>query len=121
MAHSTGVFGERMNGMPKYVLSATLAEATWTNSTILRGSLEDEIPALKARVAGPILVAGSGTLVQGLLSAGLVDELRLMVFPIVLGSGRRLFGESATPTALQLAECQTVGDGILTLTYRTPS
>lgn len=119
MEHSTGEYGEKMNAFPKYVLSASLGEATWKNSTVLGGPLDEEIPRLKERVAGPILVAGSGRLVQGLLGAGLVDELRLMVFPIVLGSGRRLFGESAQPVPLTLADVRTVGpDGVAVLTYR---
>jgi dihydrofolate reductase len=119
MEHSTGEFGEKMNAFPKYVLSSGLAEAGWRNSTILRGTLDEEIPRLKQRVAGPILVAGSGTLVQGLLAAGLVDELRLMVFPIVLGSGRRLFGDAEQPVSLTLADVRPVGpDGVVVLTYR---
>lgn len=119
MEHSTGDYGKKMNAFPKYVLSSTLTEATWNNTTILSGSLEDEIPRLKERIAGPILVAGSGTLVRGLLAAGLVDELRLMVFPVVLGSGRRLFGDVAEPLTLTLADVRAVGpDGVLALTYR---
>jgi dihydrofolate reductase len=119
MEHSAGEYGEKMNAFPKYVLSSTLTEATWNNSTILSGPLEEEIPRLKERVAGPILVAGSGTLVQGLVAAGLVDELRLMVFPIVLGSGRRLFGESAEPATFTLTDVRRVGpDGVAVLTYR---
>jgi dihydrofolate reductase len=124
MEHSTGEFGEKMNNSPKFVLSSTLtdADATWRNTTVLRGPLSQEIPALKERVAGALLVAGSGTLVTGLLAAGLVDELHLMVFPIVLGSGRRLFGElspPAPPARLRLTDSRTVGrDGVLVLTYR---
>jgi dihydrofolate reductase len=92
----TGEFADRMNSMPKYVVSKTLEQASWANSTILRGSLADEIPPLKARTEGDILVAGSGELVRGLLQAGLVDELRLMIFPVILGRGRKLFDDLGT-------------------------
>lgn len=84
-------FAEKMNEMPKHVFSSTLREASWNNSTILHGDLTSEVTALKRRYAGDILVAGSGQLVRGLLDAGLVDELRLMIFPTVLGRGRQLF------------------------------
>jgi dihydrofolate reductase len=120
MEHSAGKFGEKMNGMPKYVLSQTLTRADWTNSTILRGELGHEVAELKARYDGDILVAGSGTLVQGLLAHDLIDELHLMVFPVVLGSGRRLFGDADDPVTLAPAGVQTVGDGVVILTYRKP-
>ena len=103
---------------PKYVVSSTLTDATWNNSTILRGDLSEEVERLRRDVPGSILVAGSGTLVGGLLARGLVDELRLMVFPVVLGSGRRLFTDTPQPAAMALAGTQTVGDGIVVLTYR---
>ena len=118
MEHVAGEYGEKMNAFPKYVVSATLADATWNNSTILRGDLSEEVERLRRDVPGSILVAGSGTLVGGLLARGLVDELRLMVFPVVLGSGRRLFGDADQPVAMALAESLTVGDGIVVLTYR---
>ncbi len=110
-------FAEKMNGMPKYVVSSTLEEAEWENSTVLSGDLAEEIAKLKQEVDGVILVAGSAQLVQGLIEHDLVDELRLMVFPIVLGSGKRLFGESAEKKALKLSKSETVGDGIAILTY----
>jgi dihydrofolate reductase len=110
-------FAEKMNGMPKYVVSSTLDEAEWNNSTVLSGELAEEIARLKAEVDGVILVAGSAELVQGLLEHDLVDELRLMVFPVVLGSGKRLFGENDEKLPLQLTESKTVGDGIAVLTY----
>lgn len=119
MEHSTGEFGEKMNAMPKYVVSKTLRSAEWTNSTILNGDLAEDVAQLKRRYEGDILVAGSGSLVRGLLAHGLIDELRLMVFPVVLGSGRRLFGEADDLVRLKLAAAQTVGDGIAILTYRT--
>jgi dihydrofolate reductase len=119
MEHSAGEYGEKLNAFPKYVLSSTLTEATWNNSTVLSGPLEEEIPRLKEQIASPILVAGSGLLVQGLLASGLVDELRLMVFPIVLGSGRCLFGESAEPASFALTDVRQVGpDGVAVLSYR---
>jgi dihydrofolate reductase len=114
----TGEFGERMNSMPKYVLSSTLQQADWNNTTILRGDPADVIPGLKQEVEGIILVAGSAQLVQALVEADLVDELRLMVFPIILGQGKRLFGPTATKKAMQLTAQETVGDGVEILTYR---
>jgi dihydrofolate reductase len=110
-------FAERMNSMPKYVVSSTLQEAEWNNSTVLAGDLAEEVAKLKQEVDGVILVAGSAQLVQGLVESDLVDELRLMVFPVVLGSGKRLFGESAEKKPLKLTESKTVGDGIAVLTY----
>jgi dihydrofolate reductase len=113
-------FAEKMNGMPKYVVSSTLEEAAWNNTTVLSGELVEEVTKLKQEVDGVILVAGSAQLVQGLIENDLVDELRLMVFPVVLGSGKRLFGESADKVPLQLSDSRTVGDGIAILTYERP-
>jgi dihydrofolate reductase len=112
-----GAFGEKMNSMPKYVISSTLADAQWNNSTVLSGDLSEEITKLKADVDGVILVAGSAQLVQGLLEHNLVDELRLMVFPVILGSGKRLFGETSDKQRLMLTGSTTVGEGISILTY----
>ncbi len=89
-------FAEKMNQMPKYVFSNTLQEASWNNSTILRGDLGAEVTAVKDRYDGDILVAGSGQLVRGLLETGLIDELRLMIFPTILGRGKQLFDGAAT-------------------------
>jgi dihydrofolate reductase len=113
-------FAERMNTMRKYVVSTTLSddEATWENSVVIRGDVAGEIAKLKAEPGGDILVAGSNTLVHFLTEHGLVDEYHLMVFPIVLGSGKRIFAEASDVTRLTLTECQTVGDGILVLTYK---
>jgi dihydrofolate reductase len=119
MEHSTGEFGEKMNGMPKYVVSKTLERADWNNSTILNGELAADVAKIKERHHGDILVAGSGKLVRGLLAQGLLDELRLMIFPVVLGSGDRLLGTD-DPVNLSLASTRTVGDGIVILTYRKP-
>jgi dihydrofolate reductase len=110
-------FAEKMNGMPKYVVSSTLESADWNNSTVLGGELAEEIARIKDEVDGVILVAGSAELVQGLLANDLVDELRLMVFPVVLGSGKRLFGANPDKLSLKLTDSKTVGDGIAVLTY----
>jgi dihydrofolate reductase len=110
-------FAEKMNTMPKYVVSSTLREADWSNSTVLSGDLVEEVEKLKREVAGVILVAGSAQLVQGLVENDLLDELRLMVFPVVLGSGKRLFGETANKKPLKLTDSKTVGAGISVLTY----
>jgi dihydrofolate reductase len=107
-------FAEKMNTMPKYVVSSTLAEPSWTNSMVITMA---DVAGLKDRYAGDILVAGSGQLVRGLTDAGLVDEYRLMVFPIVLGSGRRLF-DGTKLTRLNLADSKPVGpDGVTVNTY----
>jgi dihydrofolate reductase len=113
-------FADRMNGMPKYVVSTTLRDedAVWNNSTVIRGDVVGEVTALKNSLQGDLLVAGSATLVQTLLEHRLVDELRLMVFPIVLGTGKRLFGEVSEPPVLVLDNVKTVGEGIVILTYR---
>ena len=116
MEDSAG-FAEKMNGMPKYVVSSTLREASWENSTILRGDLADEVAKLHREIDGVILVAGSAQLVQGLIERDLVDELRLMVFPVLLGEGKRLFGGVSEKKPLRLVGSQTLGDGIALLTY----
>jgi len=116
-----GDFGEKMNTMPKYVVSTTLSDkdATWTNSTVIRNDVPTQIAQLKQKVKGDILVAGSGRLVQTLAEHDLVDEYRLMVFPIVLGSGKRLFGDGTPLTKLELMDTKPVGpDGIFVLTYK---
>jgi dihydrofolate reductase len=110
-------FAEKMNSMPKYVVSSTLQEASWENTTILSGDLADEAAKLRREVDGVILVAGSAQLVQGLLEHDLVDELRLMVFPVLLGEGKRLFGDVSEKKPLRLTDSKTLGDGIALLTY----
>jgi dihydrofolate reductase len=110
-------FAEKMNSMPKYVFSSTLDTADWQNSTILSGDFAEEIGKLKEEVDGVILVAGSAQLVQGLIEHDLLDELRLMVFPVTLGSGKRLFGETEDKKPLKLVGSKTVGAGIALLTY----
>src|SRR6059058_149082 len=112
----TGEFGEKMNAMPKFVVSTTLKDPEWNNTTVLSGDLADEVGKLKQQFEGDILVAGSAQLVQSLLAGGLIDELRLMVFPVVLGAGKRLFAGGADATALKLVETRQTGAvAILTL------
>lgn len=108
-------FGQKMNSMPKYVFSRTLTEANWANSTILAGDVADEAARLKQQ-DGELLVAGSGRLVDALHEAGLIDEYRLMVFPIVAGGGRRLFADTARQASLRLVETGRAADTVL-LTY----
>ena len=111
-----GDFADTFNTMPKYVVSSTLENPTWTNSTVLREDVADEVAKLRRQHAGDIVVHGSATLVQSLLEGELVDELRLMVFPVVLGAGKRLFGETTDKKALRLADTKVVGDGVAILT-----
>jgi dihydrofolate reductase len=112
-----GEFAEKFNTMPKYVVSSTLGEPDWSNSTVLRGDMATEVARLKEEMDGTILVAGSAQLVQGLLEHDLVDELRLMVFPVLLGVGKRLFGDVSEKKPLRLVGSQTMGDGVTLLTY----
>jgi dihydrofolate reductase len=112
-----GEFADKFNNMPKYVVSSTLKDPEWTNSTVLDGDLADEVSKLRDEVDGDIVVHGSAQLVQGLVENGLVDELRLMVFPVVLGAGKRLFGETSDKQRLRLSDSKTVGDGVQILTY----
>jgi dihydrofolate reductase len=109
-------FADKMNSMPKYVVSSTLENLEWNNSTVLEGDLGEAVGKLKQEIDGVILVGGSAQLAQSLIELDLVDELRLIVFPVVLGSGKRLFGEASDKRALRLADSKTVGDGIVILT-----
>jgi dihydrofolate reductase len=113
-----GEFADKFNNMPKYVVSSTLKEADWNNSTVLDGDVVEAVSKLKADTDGEIVVHGSVQLAQTLLEHDLVDELRLMLFPVVLGQGKRLFGGTSDKKTLQLAESRTVGDGVLILIYR---
>jgi dihydrofolate reductase len=113
-----GEFADKFNNMPKYVVSKTLGEPGWQNTTVLRGDLTEEVEKLKNEQDGDIVVHGSATLADALLERNLVDELRLMVFPVVLGAGRRLFGDTTDKKPLELVDSKTVGDGIAILTYR---
>ncbi|MGH3117088.1 MAG: dihydrofolate reductase family protein [Gaiellales bacterium] len=114
----TGKFADKMNSMPKFVVSTTLEEADWNNSTLIAGDVAEEVSKLKQQQGGDILVAGSGQLVRTLMLHDLIDEYRLMVFPVVLGSGKRLFADGIDMTALNLVEATPVGSGVLILTYR---
>ena len=105
--------------MPKFVVSTTLQEADWNNSTVIKGNVVEEVSTLKQQPGGDILVAGSAQLVEALMQHDLVDEYRLMVFPVLLGSGKRLFREGSDTTSLRLVEARPVGsDGVLLLTYQ---
>jgi len=110
-------FGEKMNAMPKFVVSSTLEDPAWHNTTVLSGDLAEEIGKLKERFEGDILVAGSAQLVQGLIANDLVDELHLMVFPVVLGSGKRLFGDAPSTKPLSLVDTRQAGETVI-LTFR---
>ncbi len=114
-----GPFAEKLNNDPKVVVSSTLTDPAWQNTTVLSGDVVEAVSKLKGETDGVILVAGSGALVATLLAADLVDELRLMVFPTILGRGRRLFPEGIDRRKLQLAESRTVGpDGVQIQIYR---
>ncbi len=118
-AERTGAWADRLNGLPKYVVSSGLADedATWGPTTVLGGDLVDEVTRLTAERDGEILVYASYQLGQTLLEHGLVDELRVFVYPTVLGAGRRLFGETSAPKGVQLRDAATVGGGLAFLTY----
>ena len=113
-----GEFADKFNSMPKYVVSSTLEDPDWNNSTVLKGDVAEEVAKLKQKLEGDIVVHGSVQLVQALLEHDLVDELRLMVFPVVLGTGKRLFGETSNKKPLRLVDSKVVGDGVAILTYR---
>jgi len=112
-----GEFADKFNTMPKYVVSSTLAAPEWQNTTVLKGDLGTEVTKLKQEYDGDVVVHGSAQLVQALLEQDLVDELRLMVYPIVLGSGKRIFGELNDKKPLRLVDSKIVGDGVAILTY----
>ena len=115
-----GEFADKFNTMPKYVVSSTLSDPEWTNSTVLKGDVVEEVAKLREKHDGDIVVHGSVQLAQTLIDNDLVDELRLMVFPVVLGSGKRLFGETSDKKPLRLADSKTVGDGVAILVYQPP-
>jgi dihydrofolate reductase len=113
-----GEFADKFNNMPKYVVSSTLEAPEWNNSTVLKGDLVEEVQKLREAPGGDIVVHGSPQLVQALVANDLVDELRLMVFPVVLGTGKRLFGEMSDKKPLRLADSKMVGDGVAILVYQ---
>jgi dihydrofolate reductase len=112
-----GEFADKFNSMPKHVVSSTLENPEWTNTTVIDGDLEEEVAKLKDQYDGDIVVHGSVTLAQALIDKDLVDALHLMVFPVVLGSGKRLFGDTADKKTLKLTDSKTVGDGVAILIY----
>ena len=113
-----GEFADKFNTMPKYVVSSTLDDPEWNNTTVLKGDAVEAASKLKEDLDGIVQVPGSLLLVQALLEAGLVDELHLMVFPVILGTGRRLFGDTSDKSDWRLTEAKPVGpDGVLVLVY----
>ena len=113
-----GEFADKFNSMPKYVVSSTLTKVDWNNSTVLRGDVADEISRLKQTLKGNIVVHGSARLVQALVANDLIDELRLMVFPTMLGRGKRIFPDGIDRRKFRLVEAKTVGpDGVQVQVY----
>ena len=112
-----GEFADKFNSMPKYVVSSTLDQPEWNNSTVLKGDVVEEVGKLRQELDGDIVVHGSARLVQTLIEHALVDELRLMVYPVVLGSGKRLFGDTSDKKPLRLIDSKVVGDGVAILIY----
>jgi dihydrofolate reductase len=113
-----GEFADKFNGMTKYVVSSTLENPEWSNSVVINGNVATEVANAKEQTTGDVLVNGSARLLPTLIDAGLVDEYRLMVFPVVLGKGKRLFGDTGDSAALRLTNSQGVGsDGVVILTY----
>lgn len=116
----SGEFADRFNSMPKYVVTSTLENASWNNSTVIKGDVAKAVADLRDQLDGNIVVHGSAQLVRFLLEHDLVDELHLMVFPVVLGRGKGLFGETTEKKILQLVDSKTVGDGVSIQIYRSP-
>jgi dihydrofolate reductase len=112
-----GEFADKFNAMPKYFVSSTLSEPEWNNTTVLKGDVAKEVAKLKQEHDGDIVVHGSPQLVQTLIANDLVDEFHLMVFPVVLGSGKRLFGETSDKKPLRLVDSRVVGDGVTIVVY----
>jgi dihydrofolate reductase len=115
----SGELADRLNSLPKYVVSSTLRDPDWNNSTVLTGDASGEVSKLKHELDGEIVVPASFQLLRTLMEHDLVDELRLKVFPVVLGDGERLFGETSDKKPLRLVDSQTVADGIAYLTYQS--
>ena len=115
----SGEWADRLNSLPKYVVSSTVEDLNWNNSTVLRGEVANEVSKLKQRIRGDIVVYASGQLVHTLIEHDLVDELRLMIYPFVLGAGARLFAETSDTKSVRLTEIRTVGDRLALLTYQT--
>lgn len=117
----TGEFADKMNAMPKHIVSTRLRDPTWNNSKVINGDVAGAVTRLKNQAGGPILVAGSRTLAQALMEHDLVDEYRLMIFPVVVGSGRRLFPETRRKTVLCLADTRRFSSGVVVQTYNPVS
>jgi dihydrofolate reductase len=113
----SGEWADRLNSLPKYVVSSTLVNPEWSNSTVLKGELVNEVSKLKQELDGEIVVYASRQLVHTLMEHDLVDELRLMVYPFVLGAGERLFGETSDKKSIRPLTARTVGDSLVYLTY----
>jgi dihydrofolate reductase len=113
----SGVWADKLNSMPKFVVSSTLQVAEWSNSTIIKGDVVSQVSKLKKEIRGEILVYASYQLVHTLIEHDLVDELRLVIFPVVLGAGQRLFGETSDKKPMRLVEVTTIGDGLTFVTY----
>ena len=113
----SGELADRLNSLPKYVVSSTLEDPAWSNSTVLKGDVVDEVSKLKHEVDGEIVVPGSFQLLRTLMEHDLIDELRLKIFPVVLGAGERLFGEISDKKPMRLVDTQTLGDGVAVLSY----
>ena len=116
-ATMSGEWLDRLNSLPKYVVSATLQAPKWTNATVLAGDVVGEVSQLQERIPGEIVVYGSRPLVRTLMEHDLVDQLRLTVFPVAVGAGEHLFGETSDKLALRLIQAKTVGNGLAHLTY----
>jgi dihydrofolate reductase len=119
---TTGEFGVKINALPKHVVSTTLsdADASWENSTVIRDNVAGAMTRLKQQVQGDILLAGSASLARSLFTEGLIDRINLMLFPVLLGTGKRLFAEGLPRSSFELMESKPIGpDGVVVLTYRT--
>jgi dihydrofolate reductase len=114
----TGALADRLNSKPKYVVSSTLQDPAWNNTTVLKGNVVNEVSKLKQQLAGDIVVPASFQLVRTLIEHDLADELRLMIYPVVLGAGERLFGETSDKKPLRLISTRTVGNDLAYLTYQ---
>jgi dihydrofolate reductase len=113
----TGAWADRLNSLPKYVVSSTLKEPKWSNATVLKGDVVKEVSELRQEIDGDIIIYASYQLVRTLIEHGLVDEFRLVIYPVVLGAGERLFGDTSDKTPLRLVRTQTIGQGLPLLTY----
>jgi dihydrofolate reductase len=108
---------DRLNSLPKYVVSSSLDDPDWNNSTVLRGDVVNQVAKLKQEIDGDIVVPGSFQLLRALIEHDLVDELRMKIFPVVLGAGERLFGETSDKKPMRLVASRTIDDGVAFLTY----